>query len=327
MVLLACALGAACQRATREPWLTSYDGRFGASLRYPASWTVESGEQERVLYRHFLAPATGPQRQPGVAVTLLASPIEGALDDYAARYLQGQGPAEVRDDVRALARGRAWTFSSSDQALRQRLVLVEEQAPSPQTAAARMVYGLHVRVQAALHDRQAAVVDELVRSFTLERPQTWKDASDPRFGFALRVPESWPETRRFSSSERLLVQFTSPALAADRGGATVHTSFSLTVEPLQADATLASFYETALKRQGDPVEVQTHRPWGTTGFVDVARIETSLAAARQKRFYRVAGRYGYTLAFEGRDDTFQRATAWCDQIAATFSTTAPALAP
>jgi hypothetical protein len=323
-MLLVLAWGLACRATAREPWLTCFDARFGASLRYPASWTMEVGEQEQVRYRHFLSPASGPQRQPGVAVTLLASPLTGTLDDYAARYLQGQGPATVDDEQRPLARGRAWTFASSDRMLRQRLVLVEPVEAQAAPDGARLVYGLHVRVQAALYERESARVDELLRSFALERPSAWREIGDARFGFTLRVPESWPETRRFSGPERLLVQFTSPALAADRGGATVHTSLSVSVEPLPPGATLASFYESALKRQGDPVEVQTHRPWGA-GFVDVARVETTLAAARQKRFYRVAGGRGYTLAFEGRDDIFQRASAWCDQIAATFTSAAPPL--
>lgn len=327
LVVLALAVVGGCRGASREPWLTSYDGRLGVSLRYPASWAIESGEQDGVTYRHFLSPATGAARRSAVAVTQFGSPLAGTLDAYAARYLDGQGPATRSSDVRPLAQGQAWSFASSDQTLRQRLVLVEEDtgvaAGTPTVA--RLVYGLHVRVQASAYDQQARVVDELVRSFTLERARGWTDVGDARFGFTLRVPVSWPETRRFSSSERLLVQYTSPAWAADRGRDTVHTSFSVTVESLPPAATLASFYSTVLERQGDPLQVETHRPWGAAGFVDAARVETSLSTARQKRFYRVAGGYGYTLAFEGREDTFQRAAAWCDQIAATFTTAAPPL--
>ena len=126
-------------------------------------------------------------------------------------------------------------------------------------------------------------------SLTLERPGRLPRAartttSASRSG----VPPSWRETRRFSGGGTLLIQFTSPPLAADKSGQTVHASLTLTVEPLadgrQPRRVLRGHAGSKL---GD--SFQRHRataPW-RDGYVDVMRTETPIAVSHVKRFYRV----------------------------------------
>jgi hypothetical protein len=57
--------------------------------------------------------------------------------------------------------------------------------------------------------------------------------------------------------------------------------------------------------------------WGD-GYADVMQTETPLSASRLKRFYRVAGGRGYSLAFEAREDVFHGVAPWFDLIAGTL---------
>ena len=160
------------------------------------------------------------------------------------------------------------------------------------------------------------MLDEMARSLTLERSSGYPEQKNPDFGFSVRLPPSWKETRRFSGGGTLLLQFASPPLAADKDQ-TVHASLTLTVEPLAQGATLDSFYEASRQKLGESFRVVSHGPW-QNGYVDVMRTETPIAASNVKRFYRIEGRRGYSLAFECRDDVFARVSRWYDAIASTF---------
>ena len=154
-------------------------------------------------------------------------------------------------------------------------------------------------------------------SLTLENPEKYVAFASREFLVAIRTPRTWPESRRFSGGKSLMVQFTSPALVADKGGQTAHASLTLTVEPLDADATLESFYHDTRVKLGDAFELLGHRKW-RDGYSDLLSAETPLAISRVKRFYRVAGGRGYGLAFEAREDVLPRASRWCDLIAGTL---------
>ena len=78
---------------------------------------------------------------------------------------------------------------------------------------------------------------------------------------------------------------------------------------MEAPATPGSF---------GPYEIR--RPLGVGGMA-----ETSVAVRFVKRFYRVEGRRGSSLAFEGREDVFWRVNAWADVIASTLEMTPDAV--
>jgi len=151
-------------------------------------------------------------------------------------------------------------------------------------------------------------------SLTLERPASYPLQRNDRFGLSLRMPPSWRASRSFSGRDRLLMQFTSPALAAEDDGRTVHAALTLTVESLPEESDLESFYTSARERLNPSFDVWRHEPWGD-GYEDLMHTETSMASSREKRFYRVSGGRGYTLSFVGRDDVFHLVSSWFDTIA------------
>jgi hypothetical protein len=241
-------------------------------------------------------------------VTLLAGPLSVPVDEYAASYLAGNTPDSAREEERQGARGRSWTFASPDGKTRHRLLLVAE---------GERVWGLYAQGDAAALGRNADAIDQMWTSFTLERPALYPVQHWEAFGVALGVPTSWRETRQFSGRGTLLVQFTSPALAVQRGQ-TVHASLTLTVEEVPENAEIDAYYRAMRSRLGDNLRVLSHEPWGDDGLVDVMRTETSVAASYVKRFFRVEGARGCSLAFEGRDDVFWRIDPWADLIASTL---------
>jgi len=245
-----------------------------------------------------------------VSVTLLVGKLNGNLEEYAQVYLAGNILASSREEERQGAKGHSYLFASADGETRHSLLLLEEEG---------RMYGLYAQGEAALFQRHYSVLEEMTRSLTLERAASYPERRNDGFGFSIRLPPSWRESRRFSGGGTLLLQFTSPPLAADKNRQTVHASLTLTVEPLPEGGTVESFYEGARQKMGESFLVVSHRPW-QSGYVDVMRTETSVAASNVKRFYRVEGRRGYSLAFEARDDVYPRVAQWYDVIASTFET-------
>ena len=277
-------------------------------MRYPSGWKSDEAEQDGMWYRYFLGPPTGPQRKPAVTATLMAGPLGMSLDDYAQTYLAGNNVASSREESRQGARGKSYMFASPDGSTRHSLLLLQEQSN---------VYGLYSQGEAPLFERQYPVLDEMSRSLTLERPAAYAEERDDAFGFSIRLPPSWRETRRFSGGGTLLMQFTSPAMAADKNGQTVHGSLTLTVEPTAADGGLDGFYNATRTKQGEAFQIVSHAPW-KNGYLDVLYSETPIAESRVRRYYRVDGARGYSLTFEVREDVYPRVYQWCDIIAATL---------
>jgi hypothetical protein len=305
--LLAGAAGA-CRGSSQDPLITYFNGDFSLSVRYPASWRTDQAEQDGMWYRYFLGPPTGTQRKPAVSVTLFAGPLAMPLDEYAQKYLAGNPPSSSRDETRGSARGKAYRFASGGGATRHSLLLLQK---------GERVYGLYSQADAPLFERYLTTIDEMERSFTLERPETYPEVRNDKFRFSIRVAPSWRNSRTFSGGGTYLTQFTSPALAADRSRQTVHASLTLTVEDTPADATIDSFHAEARRKLGDAFKPLSHVPWNG-GYADVLWVETPMAVSRNKRFYRVAEGRGYTLAFEARDDVYPRVAKWCDMIASTL---------
>jgi hypothetical protein len=310
-LLAAVILTAACRGGEREILVTYFNGQQAVSLRYPSGWRTDQAEQDGIWYRYFLAPPAAPEGTAAVSVTLLAGPMSSPVEEYAQSYLAGNEVASSRDEERQGARGRSWMFASPDGGTRQRLLLV---------ALGERFWGLYAQGEAAAFESHRATIEEIWSSFTLERPELYPEHRFESFGVTLGVPESWRETRQFSArGETLLVLFASPALSVQQGQ-TVHASLTMTVETLPDGEGLEWYYESTRARLGDNLRVLEHTEWGD-GYMDVMRTETSLAVSYIKRFYRVAGDRGLSLAFEGRDDVFWRVDSWADLIASTLQIT------
>ena len=318
-MLLALALGSgpggACSRPSGEPLITYFNAEHALTVRYPASWKTDEAEQEGVFYRYFLGPPAGQDQQPAISVTLLAGPLGVPLEQYAQSYLAGNQLLSSQHADRQGAQGRSYVFRSADGGTRYSLLLLAED---------RKVYGLYAQGAPASVERYRAALEEMGSSLTLERLEGYPLQRDKQFAFSLRVPRSWRETRRFAGGGTLLLQYTSPALAADKGGQTVHSSLTVTVEAIPGDGSFETYYQGSRAKLGDAFQLLHHGPWQGSGCVDVMRSETPVAVSRVKRYYRAADRRGYSLTFEAREDVYPRVFRWYDLMASSFKTGAEA---
>lgn len=305
VALLAGAVG--CGRRPAYPYVTYFNAEPTLSLQMPSNWTSEQVEQEGRSYRYFLAPPVGSPRKPAVSVALLAG-SGGQIEEHAQRYLAGQTVRSTRDVSRPGLTGKSWRLASADGATRYSLLLVSDE---------ERVYGLYGQGDAAHFEGHAAALDEMEKTLSPERPETYPEHRNDKLGFSVRVPASWKTTRNFSGGETYLMQFTSPALGAE-SGQTIHAIFTLTSEAAPGDGSLDVFYRAIRARLGEPSRVMSHAGW-KDGYVDVERSESPISVSRVKRFYRARGGRGYTLAFDARDDVFHRVSPWCDIIAATLA--------
>jgi hypothetical protein len=303
--LLAILLAAAgCRGRRQDPLVTYFNGEHLVSVRYPASWRSEDGNQEGVWYRHFQGP---PGTANTVTVTLLSGPTAGTLDQYAQSYL-GSNPVSAADDAsRQGVPGKRWRYASADGARRFGLVLLQD---------AGHVWGLQAQGAAAAFAEHEATITEMEKSLALERPQAYTEHRQDRQGFAIRVPPSWSTGQNFSTGNTYLLQFISPPLAADKRQ-TVHASLTLNVEPAPPAGGVDAYYASVRQRLGEAYKFLTEVSW-RGGRVVVMRIETPLAVSRAKRYFWTSGARGYSLNCEAREDVFVRITRWCDVIASTL---------
>jgi hypothetical protein len=294
--------------------VTWFSADYGLSLRYPASWKPEQAEHDGVALHYFVAPTRGPERKPAASVLLVAGPLEASLDAFAQTYTAGNAIERTSQESRPPASGRSYEYASADGATRYFLLLVAQD---------KRVYGLFAQVPASLWLAQRAALEAISRSLTLERPASYPEKRDAAFAFAVRIPPSWRETRHFSGGGTLLLQYTSPPLAVDKGPQTVHASLTLTVEPLPRDgSSLDAYYDASRLRLGEGFKIVSHGPW-QGGYVDVMTTESQLSDSRVKRFYAVSDGRGYGLAFEARADVYPGVSRWCDLIASTFRAGTP----
>ncbi len=287
--------------------MTYFNGDLGVSVRYPATWRTEQAAQEGMWYRYFLGPPSGPDRKPSVAVTLLGGPLTGSLEEFAETYLAEHTVTASRDDARQGARGKAYRFSSRDGATRHSLLLLREEG---------RIYGLYTQGESAAFTSRLALIEEMEGSLTLERAADYPRYKNDKAGFALRVPPSWRETRRFSGGESFLLQYASPPLLAEKGQ-TVNASLTISVERAPGSGGLDAYYQATRDKLGESFPILSHGPW-KDGYVDLMRAETPMATSRVKRYYRVAQGRGYSVTFEAREDAYSRVSRWCDMIAATL---------
>lgn len=307
----------ACRGPAREPLITFFNADYGLSIRYPSSWRTEQAEQDGVWYRYFLAPPAGSKPTPAVSVTLLVGALEGDVDDYAQSYIAGNNVVASHDETRGSAKGRSFLFQSNDGATRHSLLLLKEDG---------RVYGLYAQGEAPLFEKNFQVLEEIARSFSFERAADYPELREPKWGLAFRVPPSWKETRSFSGGDNLLLQYRSPALAADGNRDPVHASLTLTVEPIRNAGGLDDYYEATRLKQGESFQLLSHAKW-RGGYADQMRSETPVSVSRVKRYYRAAQGRGYSMTFEAREDVFPRVSRWCDLIAGTLTTGAEAKTP
>jgi hypothetical protein len=314
LTLLLLSSGAGCHQAPREPLATYFNGDFEISLQYPAKWRTERAEQDGVWYRYFLAPSSGPQRTAAVSATLLVGPLAGTVEDYAQSYLAGNVLASEQAEKRPGLSGRSYTFVSSDGQKRFALLLLKEIEPPPGQQVPR-VFGLFCQGQAEPFERYHPILEQMAASLGLERVQDYVVHEVPERQLLLRLPKSWRHVRRLTADGTRIDHFTSPPLGVEEGGTTVHASLTVTVGP--APHGLDAYYNEVRRKLGPNFEVVNHAKW-KDGYMDLMAVETQMASSRIRRFYRVSGKAGYSLAFEARNDVFYGASPWFDFIAETL---------
>ena len=295
-----------CRRGPRETYLTYFDRRNAVSLAYPASWSTDAVEvPENPTYRFFMAPGEKGQKATPTSASLLAVPATTTVDAYAETLIQGATVSSTTEVERQGVKGKAYLYSREP--ARFGLVLL---------AGENALQGLFIQTDPDGFRRHQRAIDEMMATFTVERPAAYGVHKNTRFGYSLRLPPSWKQSHTLSNAEMSMVQFLSPALGVDRDGSTVHASLTVTAEPLPKGG-LEGFYAATRRKLGDAYRVRRHVDW-SGGYADLESIETGVAQSDAKRFYRVSADRGYTLVFEVREDVFHRVSAWCDLIASTF---------
>jgi hypothetical protein len=194
------------------------------------------------------------------------------------------------------------------------LLLLKEDPP-PAGGVTPRVLGLYCQGEGEPFEQYRAVLDAMAASLTLERTADWAEERLDNGALVFRLPKSWQHVRQQAGTGIRMDQYSSPPLGAEKNLQTVHASLTVKREP--APAGLEAFYTSVRDTLGPNFGLIAHDPWGD-GYVDQMFVETGISSARIKRYYRVVGQTGYSLAFEARDDVYQRGQAWFEMIADTL---------
>jgi len=305
-------LGTACGPAA-PPRVTYFHPTYAISFEHPHRWTPEYAGEDDARYLYFRSPPTSKSTTGAVTVTVIAQPLgeQQSLADFALLYATDQQELHRLAAQRLSATGFDVTYAATDSSTKSRLFLLEEH---------HHVFGLHIHGEPSRFDELADAIETMTTTFTLQRPGQYPEIQDATFRYSLRIPPSWRETRGFARGPQRFLQFTSPAIAVDKQGHTVHATLTLSVEPLPKDASegaLDAYYRVTRERFGDAYPVLSHDEWAG-GYVDVMRSESAMSVSRVRRFYFAADGRGYSLSCEAREDVQQRVFPWCDMIATTL---------
>jgi hypothetical protein len=230
------------------------------------------------------------------------------LETYAESYLTGNKVASSKPEERQGIPGKSWVFSSADGKTSYRLLLLAQSGK---------VAGLYAQGEADAFGRNAAALDEMWSSLTVERPDLYPVTDFRAQQASLGVPPSWRETRRFSGGGTLVANYVSPPLAADTGGQLVHANLAVTFEAIPEGGGLDQYYVATRQRLGDNFQVRSHASF-KGGYVDIMRTETPVQVSFVKRYYFANAGRGCSLNFEAREDIFTRTSRWADYIASTL---------
>ena len=299
---------AGCAREPREPLLTYFNGDHGLTVRYPAGWRTEQAEQDGVWYRYFLAPLERPREEARGLGDPARRPAGRPVEQYAQTYLAG-------NKLGVVPRGGA----AGGQGPLVHLHLCRRRPCATRCSCSRRGQGLRPLRPGRgrrLRAPRAVPSREMEKSLTLERPAHLSRVRDPAFGFSLRVPPSWKETRRSrarapcSCSSRARPSPPTgrpdrPRLAhPDRGAPRRRRGLEAFYERPRAEAGRAF--------QSSPTALGDERLRGRHAHRDAGG-----RLSRQALLPR-GGRRGYSLTFEARDDVYPRVFRWYDLIASTL---------
>jgi hypothetical protein len=141
---------------------------------------------------------------------------------------------------------------------------------------------------------------------------------------AVRAAPSWNRGSRLSNATNASMQFKSPALAVEKGTATIHAFVTLSKEPVPAPGDLDAYDRMVRTRAAETVARLDRTRWPAIagldrpeGYVDYLRSGTPVSSTRIKRWIAVRNGVGLTLICEARSDAFDRAEPWCRRMAAT----------
>ena len=133
-------------------------------------------------------------------------------------------------------------------------------------------------------EKNAAVLDEMWASLTVERPDRYPVRGWKAFDASLGVPESWRQTREFSGGGTTLVQFASPPLGDGQAPDDPRRAVGHARARSPAAAACASTTTRPASSSATTTWSASHQAF-RGGFVDIMKTETPLAVSYIKRYY------------------------------------------
>lgn len=308
-----------CELRTPPALITVYSPTLELSAPIPQGWTSEIGEQAGYRMQTFTGRSVDVPGRAGIRVQIMTGPVpeERSIDEIGKRYTEGHEVSHEQGYSLHGHAGRTWHFVSPDGEERSRLML---------TLVEGTLYGIYAHGEARTMEAFRTELDALWEGFSIERARFFASYERPDFDLALKYPRSWKETGFVVSPRKsLFVSFRSPPLAVEQEGTTIHATLEVTVNDLEEESTLESFYVGRVEMLGDNYRLLRHESIREgKGISDLYHIETQLADYLERTLYFVHGDMSYVFKFNARNQVYREIEAWIQEIAGTFQTVPPA---
>ncbi len=303
-----------CRIRSEPAPITVYDSVLQVSLPLPQGWRPDGAAQQAGFHlQNFTGPSVDVPERQGIRVQLMAGPMpaNATLGAIADRYI---GEREVRDDRPYDLHGfegRTWFMTSTDEEEEARLMLADVKGT---------LYGIYVLGEARTLQAYDFALDAIWDDFSIERREFFELYEAPGGDVTVRHPRSW---ERVSSAvkpgQSLFVSFRSAPLAVETDGMSVHATLGVTVNRVEPDVTLESFYAARTEELGDNYRLIDHQVLeGNAGISTLYHIETQLAEFLERTIYVVRDDKSFIYSFNCRSRLYRAIEPWIDEMVAGF---------
>ncbi len=305
--------GVGCDLTPKPALITVYSPSLEVSFPLPQGWTAdEATTQAGFSMQTFTGRSVDVPDRPGIRVQILAGPMPSDGIAEVSRRFRGELNVDFeRAATLADREATEWGFVSADEEESSRLLLADVDDT---------LYGLFVRGEARTLTAYGDALDRMFKEFSVERSQFFDTYEAPGGKIRIKHPRSWTRTHAAASGgESLFVGFRSPPLAVELEGTTVHATLEVSVNKVEPDKTVESFYAERTELLGDNYRLVRHETLDDVRAISTLYyVETQLVDYLERTVYFVHDGISYIYKLNARNQVYYAVEPWIDEIVLSF---------
>ena len=299
-----------CGISSNPAPITVYDSILQVSLPLPQGWRPEgTAKQAGFHMQSFTGPSVDVPERQGIRVQLMVGPMpaNSTLDVLASRYIGQRLVQDSRPYDLYGFKGRTWLMISNDKEEQARLMLADVKG---------VLYGIYVIGEARTLQAFEFALSAIWSDFAIERSEFFEVYEAPGGAVTIRHPRSWERISSVAKpGQSLFVSFRSAPLAVETDGTSVHATLGVTVNRVEPDVTLETFYAVRVDEMGDNYRIIDHQLLdGNRAISTLYHIETQLSDFLERTIYVVRDGKSFVYSFNCRSRLYHAIEPWINEM-------------